>query len=243
MGGQSPGVPDPDGRRRASRCRCRGEVTGIDAQWDHARSARQALGHSDATGLDVADADAGGAAQRPSLEPPERERVAFLEVLRGVEGVRRPLSAQPTDQQELGGGEREGLLVYVDDVPTTAHRAPDGSGIVDEQSGVASPGTYAVDPFPRSGSQAHLCTPLVPRLGAEQGHVDTEASEGTFPLAPRINDCAVGNAENPQPVHPPPRTIASGYPDIQVKIRGLSSSPSARVGAGRQDEREHHVAA
>ena len=67
---------------------------------------------------------AGGVAQGPPLQPAERRRVALVDVLGGVEDVRRALPAQPPQQQDLGGRQREGLLVDVDDVVGPAERAP-----------------------------------------------------------------------------------------------------------------------
>ena len=109
------------------------------------------LALADAAGLGVADAQPGGVAQRPPLEPAERRRVALVDVLGGVQDVRRPLAAQPPQQQDLGGRQGERLLVDVDDVVRPAEGAPQRQRRVDEQRRVASPGAEAGHRLARTG--------------------------------------------------------------------------------------------
>ena len=100
------------------------EALGVDAQRDQGGRPGEPLALADAARLGVAHAQRGGVAQGPPLEPPERRWVALVDVLGGVQDVRRPLAAQPPQQQDLGGRQGERLLVDVDDVVRPSESAP-----------------------------------------------------------------------------------------------------------------------
>ena len=172
MRGQAADVPD-DRRPVAAGGRARGEEIGVHAERDQRGPARQALALADAAGLAVADAQPGGVAQRPAFEPPEGDGVALVDVLCGVEDVRRPLAAQPAQQQDLGRGERERLLLDVDDVVGAAEGPPEGERGVDEERGVPSPGAQTGDGLARTGLQPDVRTALVPAFGGQQIDLDT----------------------------------------------------------------------
>ena len=102
------------------RCsRCRRELVEVDSERNHAGATGEPfVGAMRAASVLQAEMPARRAA--PALEPAERDGVALAQVLRGVQHDGRAIAAERAEQRDLGGGERERLLVDVDDV----HRSP-----------------------------------------------------------------------------------------------------------------------
>ena len=169
------------------------EATRVDAERDHPRAPREALLLDDASRVGVAGRDAGCLAERPPFEPPERHGVALAQVLRGVEHDRRATvaAAEGSQQQDLGGREREGLLVEVEDIPVLAKRSNDRSRIVGEEGGVAAEGPYPDDAFPVAGLEGHGGAAGVPARGAQQVDVDAERRDRPLATPPLVDDGAV----------------------------------------------------
>ena len=124
----------------------------IDSKRYDARYPGEPLASHDLARLAVAHTDACRVTEGPSLEPPEWDWVALLEVLRGVERVGGALPPKQSDEQDLGGGEGKGLFVHIDDVPLTVERSPHRPRVVDEERGVSAPGANAADPLTRARS-------------------------------------------------------------------------------------------
>ena len=114
-------------------------------------------------------------------------RGALLEVLRGVEHVRRSLPAQGA-AQDLGGGEGERLLVDVDEVPMLAERAPQGARVVDEQCGVGSRGPQAGDRL--AGGAPAGRRPPSSQLAVSRSTSTPERSAALAPARRRRRRCA-----------------------------------------------------
>ncbi|VTR78151.1 hypothetical protein CHMI_02927 [Cellulomonas hominis] len=170
----------------------------LDAQPDDVRGRGQPLAAEHLAGLGVADADRAGAAQGEPLPPPERRRVPLVEVLRGVQDVRGADPAQRPEQQDLGGGERRGLLVQVQDVPVLAERPPDRPRVVEEHVRVRAEGADPDDVLARPRLQVDVAAALGPGARAERADGEPAGAQGVLPPAPRRDDGAVGD---PQDAH------------------------------------------
>ena len=187
------------------------EALGVDAQRDQGGRPGEPLALADAARLGVAHAQRGGVAQGPPLEPAERRWVALVDVLGGVQDVRRPLAAQPPQQQDLGRRQGERLLVDVDDVVRPPEGAPQRQRRVHEEGRVASPRAEARHRLARAGDEGHVGAALVPPAGGQEVDVGAESAQVALPLPPRVHDGAVEDSEDPHFPHSPRRIPPPGY--------------------------------
>jgi hypothetical protein len=146
------------------------------------RNARKALRDSDGRRIRVACRNARRAAQRPALEPAERNGVALVEVLRCVEHKRRAHTAQHAKEQDLSGSEGEWLFVDIDDIPFLAECTPDRARVVEEERGMRAPRSHAADAFAGSGHEVDDASPLREALCGEERDVGPAIVQG----APRV---------------------------------------------------------
>ena len=174
-----------------------GEPVDVDPEREEPRGAAQTLPGEDLTGLGVADVRPGRAAQGDSLEPAKGDRVALVDVLRGVEDVRGPQPAQGAEQEDLGDGEAARLLVEVEEVPVLAEEPPHRPGVVGEGVRVVPHGGRPGDDLVRGGDEVDVAPALVPPPRGEEVDVDARGAQPALPLPPGVDDPVVGDPQDP----------------------------------------------
>ena len=199
VGSQPTGIPDDDrsavDRRAAGGVR--GEDRGIQPERDDLRAPRETAPHEHLAGRPVADAHPGRAAQRPPLHHAEGQGEPLVEVLRAVEDIGRMPCAHRPHEQHLRGGERERLLVQVDDVPWVPERPPEGPWVIEEQGGVSADRGDPLDRFAGARDQTDRHTGLVPHASGEGPDVVAAAAQPSLALAPGVDNGAVAHPQNP----------------------------------------------
>ncbi len=163
----------------------RREQCQVDAERYVDRGPGKALSPQYLTGLDVADVGRPRSAQGLPLDPPKRDRVSLLEVLRRIQHIRRTNPSQPSQQQHLGRDQGIRLFVQVDEVGSPAEFPPDGNGIHKEDARVGPDRACARHKRVLLGVEAHHDSALVPRLRRDQRDVHPARDEFALALAPR----------------------------------------------------------
>ncbi len=200
------------------------EPVDIDAEGEQLEFPGEASAPQDPPGLEIAGVRTCRPPERPPLEPPEGRRVALLEVLGGADQEGCAARPQPAEDEHLGHGEPEGLLVYVDEIPPPpAEQAPERPGIEEEQIGVAPERANRDDEVVPLGAGTRPSSPPLPSGPPRPGSGPRRARGAGAPARARPSPrrCArgatrVARAAEPSPPGPSgERPPAASYPGDQ----------------------------
>lgn len=167
----------------------------IDAKRDLCQHPGEPLRPEDEPCVPIADVHSGRHGERPALQPGDRPRIAFRDVLGGVEDDRGINPEQPTEEEDLGYCETAGFLVEVEEA--RAHRPEEPAEperIVEETVWVLAKGPNGRDRLARFADDHPAA--FVPTPGGHRDKRDAPLTKQTISGAPGGDDPAVEEPED-----------------------------------------------